>query len=64
MVRDCEYHRPSDGAQCVMGAWHLTNHYFAEAESAVPASSGAGRVAAPDGIEVQDEGLLSRSHDT
>ena len=36
MARDCDYHRPSDGAPCVMGAMHVTKHYFAEVEPAAP----------------------------
>ena len=33
MARECGYHRPGDGAPCVMGSMHATNHYFAEAEA-------------------------------
>jgi hypothetical protein len=36
MARECGYHRPGDGAPCVMGSMHATNHYFAEAEPGEP----------------------------
>jgi hypothetical protein len=36
MARECGYHRPGDGAPCVMGSMHATNHYFAEAEPDEP----------------------------
>lgn len=36
MARECGYHRPGDGAPCVMGSMHATNHYFAEAEPEEP----------------------------
>ncbi|GAC1368875.1 MAG: hypothetical protein NVSMB32_13910 [Actinomycetota bacterium] len=30
MQRECGYLRPEDGAPCVMGAMHVTKHYYAE----------------------------------
>ena len=64
MGRECGYQRPSDGAPCVMGAMHLTKHYFAE-EPATPVPGGASGEAPPDGSteRANDADLLPSSPD-
>lgn len=65
MGRDCDYRRPSDGAPCVMGAWHVTNHYFAEVKPGAPGAGGASRPPATAGLDAgaREGGPLPGSDD-